>query len=146
MDCFPLSKTNALRKALGRKQQPGQEGWELTWGADFSPSCLVSSCGIASVVGKTDLSCQLSRLPRRPAWASTTLSGGFPTVGFHKLNTARRPSCTARETAPTFHLSKWLRQQTLPCVHPNEFPTCGSFKNAEPEFCEHTLTGSDDGT
>lgn len=64
----------------------------------------------------------------------------------NKLNTAGRPSCIAGETAPTFHLSKWLRQQTLPCLHPNEFPTCGSFKNAEPGFCEHTLTGSDDGT
>lgn len=67
--------------------------------------------------------------------------GGFPTIHSHKLSTARRPSCTGREAAPTFHLSKWLRQQTLPCLHPYEFPICGSFKNAEPEFCEHTLTG-----
>lgn len=146
MDCFPLSETNAFRKALGRKQQRGQEGWELMWGADFSSSCLVSSCGIASVVGKTALSCQLSRLPRRPRLGLHHPQGWIPNCSFHKLSTAGRPSCTARETAPTFHLSKWLRQQTLPCLHPNEFPTCGSFKNAEPEFCEHTLTGSDDGT
>ena len=106
----------------------------------FHAAVLSHLVGLPPYSGKLTFLSNCRGSPASQPGPSPPSVGGFPTIHSHKLSTAGRPSCTGREAAPTFHLSKWLRQQTLPCLHPYEFPICGSFKNAEPEFCEHTLT------